>query len=65
MNKSSEIAIESIKASPSITVGTMTVMGVQISDWVLILTIIYTAMQILFLLRDKWWRQRVKKKPHE
>jgi hypothetical protein len=56
-------ALETIKATPSITVGTMTFIGVPLSDWVLILTSIYTAMQIIFLVRDRLIKRRNKKDP--
>lgn len=44
---------EAIKAAPPITVGGLTMWGVSLSEWVLILTAIYTVLQIYFLLRDK------------
>ena len=61
MPTQSEITMESIKATPSIAVGTMTLFGVPLADWVLILTLVYTVMQIFFLLRDKWWKRRDRK----
>lgn len=53
-----DVGVETIKAMPPIAVGSLTLLGVQLSDWVLLLTAAYTVMQIGFLLRDKWWRQR-------
>ena len=44
---------EAVKAAPPITVGGLTMWGVSLSEWVLILTAIYTVLQIYFLLRDK------------
>ena len=44
---------EAIKAAPPITVGGLTIWGVSLSGWVLILTAIYTVLQIYFLLRDR------------
>ena len=58
MQPHSELSVETAKALPTITVGGLTLFGVGLSDWVLILTIGYTALQIFFLLRDKWYRQR-------
>jgi len=60
MSKETEITIEALKAAPSITVGSLTLMGVGLSDWLIILTIIYTLAQLYFLLRDKWWNKRDK-----
>ena len=36
--------------------------GVTLNDWVAIVTIVYVVLQAVFLLRDKWWRQRRKKR---
>lgn len=49
-----EILTEAIKASPALTVGGLTLFGVGLSDWVLLATLIYTVLQVAFLLRDKW-----------
>lgn len=54
----SEIVTEGLKAVPTVTVGGLTLFGVVLSDWVMIITIVYTLFQLFFLLRDKWWRQR-------
>lgn len=53
-----ELSLELTKATPTITVGGLTLFGVGLADWVLILTIGYTLLQIFFLLRDKWYRPR-------
>jgi hypothetical protein len=53
-----EVSVELTKALPTITVGGLTLFGVGLADWVLILTIGYTLLQIFFLLRDKWYRPR-------
>ena len=52
---------EAIKAAPPITVGGLTIWGVSLSEWVLILTAIYTVLQIYFLLRDKLGQKHRKK----
>jgi hypothetical protein len=49
---------EAVKAGPPVTVGGLTVFGVGLSDWVLIATLVYTVLQLYFLLRDKWYRPR-------
>lgn len=48
--------METLKATPPITVGGLTLFGVGLSDWVLLLTAVYTILQIGFLVRDKVWR---------
>lgn len=54
----SDLITEATKAAPAVTVGGLTLFGVVLSDWVMILTIIYTVAQIFFLLRDKWYIPR-------
>lgn len=53
-----EVATEVAKAAPPVTVGAMTIFGYQLSDWVLIATLVYTLLQTFFLVRDKYWRYR-------
>ena len=52
---------EAVKAAPPLTVGGLTMGGVSLSEWVLILTAIYTVLQIYFLLRDKLGQKHRKK----
>lgn len=47
--KNHDAAVEAIKAAPPVGVAGLTVFGVAISDWAVVLTILYTA----FLLIDK------------
>lgn len=54
----SDLITEAAKAAPTVTVGGLTLFGVVLSDWVMILTIVYTLLQLFFLLRDKWWNKR-------
>jgi hypothetical protein len=53
-----DVTQEALKASPAIAVGSLSIMGYGISDWTMVLTIIYVAFQLFFLIRDKWWRDR-------
>lgn len=50
--------IEASKASPPVAVGGLSLAGVSLSDAVLAATLIYTVLQIYFLLRDKWYIPR-------
>lgn len=50
----SEVVTEAVKASPTLTVGGLTLFGVGLSDWVLIATLIYTGLQVYVLVRDKF-----------
>lgn len=57
-NTNHEFVTEAAKAAPAVTVGSLTLFGVGLSDWVLLATLLYTVMQIGFLLRDKWYKPR-------
>jgi hypothetical protein len=57
-----ELAIEASKVSPPVGVTGLTLYGISLSDFVLLLTAVYTVLMIGFMLRDKWWRQRGKRK---
>lgn len=47
-----DIIASAIKAAPPVTVTSLAVKGIALADWVLILTIVYTALQIVRLLCD-------------
>lgn len=57
-----DFVLEYAKTSPPIAVGITYLAGIPLSTWVLIATLVYTMLQTYFLLRDKWWRERVKPK---
>lgn len=60
MTTSNELAAEAVKASPPLTVAGLTVYGVGLQDWILILTALYTIIQIFILIRDKLLTKEVK-----
>ena len=43
-----------LKAAPPVSVGTLTLMGYNLSDFALIITIIYTLCMLFVLIRDKF-----------
>lgn len=47
------VAIEAVKDSPPVAVVGITLYGVTLSDWVLILTAIYTLMRIAAFAYDR------------
>lgn len=55
-----DIAVEAVKAAPPVTVVGMTLGGVSLQEWVLILTAVYTVLQLGFLIRDKALRRKGK-----
>lgn len=44
-------AADLVKTAPPVAVTTMTVAGYPMSDWILVLTAIYTLLQIFLLVR--------------
>lgn len=55
---SHDVTSEVVKASPAIAIGSLTILGYGVDVWATILTAIYVVLQMYFLLRDKWWRER-------
>jgi len=55
-----ETAVETVKASPPLSVTGLHLFGVSLADITYLATILYTAFMLYFLIRDKWWRQRGK-----
>ncbi|MFZ6772322.1 hypothetical protein ACO0LB_06345 [Undibacterium sp. SXout7W] len=45
--------METVKAIPPIAISAITFLGVPLNEWVFILTIIYTVLQITFFVRDR------------
>ena len=57
-----DILTEAAKSSPPVAAGISLLAGIPLSTWVMIATLVYTLLQVYFLLRDKWWRERGKPK---
>ena len=57
-----DFIVETARAAPGITVTGLTLFGVQLSDIVLLATLVYTAAQLFFLIRDKWYIPRKHKR---
>ena len=51
-----DLALEAAKAAPPVTVVGMSLGGASLQEWVLILTAIYTVLQLVFLIRDKVYK---------
>jgi hypothetical protein len=58
MSNHHDLVNEAARAAPALTVGGLTLFGVALSDWVLLTTLVYTVLQLYFLLRDKWYLPR-------
>ncbi len=48
-----DLAAEAVKAAPPVSVTTLTLFGIPLDQWVYIVTVMYTCLQILVLYRDK------------
>lgn len=59
MTLPSEQITDAVKAAPPITITGMTIVGIQVQDWLLILTLIYTILQILIIVRRFMLNRRV------
>lgn len=55
---SAPIIADALKATPPVVITGMTLFGYPLQDWVLVATLIYTLLQIVFVIRDKVFRNR-------
>ena len=55
------VADATLKGAPPVTVATLTALGVHLPQVALVLTIIYTFLQIIFIVRDKIYRPYFRK----
>ena len=55
-----EVGVVTAKVAPPVVVSGMVVAGYPLQDWLIVLTIIYTVIQIVLLLPKLWqmWRKR-------
>lgn len=51
----SDIVASAVKSIPPVSVASATLLGYPIAEWVMFLTIVYTVLQIIALVRDKFW----------
>ena len=56
------IATELLKASPPVVITSMSFLGVELSQWAILMTLIYTIAMLGFLFRDKVWREYIQPK---
>lgn len=54
----SDVLAEVAKATPPVAVGLLAMAGVYLPVVIMVLTLVYTLLQMYFLIRDKWWRDR-------
>ena len=59
MTPPTEQIADAVKAAPPITITGMTIVGIQVQDWLLILTLVYTVLQILIIARRFLIQRRV------
>jgi hypothetical protein len=56
MSTKTELAVEAVRISPPVAVTGLSLYGVSLQDWVLVVTLIYTALSLIFLIRDMVYR---------
>ena len=56
-----EAGMAAAKVAPPVTAAGLTLMGVQLSDWLIIATLIYTLLQIALLLQKLWQDRRARR----
>jgi hypothetical protein len=52
---------EIAKASPAVSMAGAVMAGIELNTVLVVLTIVYTCVQLYVLVRDKLWRQRHKR----
>lgn len=55
-----EAGMAAAKLAPPVTAAGLTLMGVHLSDWLIIATLIYTLLQIALLLQKLWLARRAR-----
>lgn len=65
MQDNTDVAVAAAKVAPPAAVSAMAASGINLSDILMVLTIIYTVMQAFFLIRDKWFRDPYRKRKNE
>jgi len=50
------------KLAPSIAAGGITVFGIPLPDILVVATLVYTLLQIYFLIKDRWITPRIKRR---
>ncbi len=56
MRGNSELTAESLRIGPPAAVAGLSLYGVSLQDWVLVVTLIYTGLSVILLIRDKVYR---------
>lgn len=51
------ILTEAVKLAPPVSVSTLTIMGMQIADWVYIMTFVYTIVLIVCKIHNEFFRK--------
>jgi hypothetical protein len=52
-----DIVASAVKTAPPVSIASATLLGYPVADWALWATLVYTCLQIIFLLREKLFRK--------
>jgi len=56
MSINQDLTVEYIRLGPPAAVTGLSLWGVSLQDWVLVVALIYTVLSVIFLIRDKVYR---------
>ena len=56
-----DLVASAVKTAPPVSMVSASLLGYPVADWALWATLLYTCLQILFLLKDKLFRRKHKK----
>ena len=57
-----EIADAAVRTAPPIGISGAMLLGLTLSDWVLVCTLVYTLASLFFLIRREWRRSKEEKR---
>ena len=57
MDNGDSIIGEAVKLAPPVSVSTLTIMGMQIADWVYTMTFVYTVVLIVCKIHSEFFRK--------
>lgn len=55
MSNLDSVVAEAVKAAPPLAVTAATFMGLTLQEWVYVATLVYTLMQLYFLIKDRYF----------
>lgn len=60
-----EFADAAVRTAPPLGISAATLLGLTLSDWVLVCTLVYTLASLAFLIRREWRRHKQESKSEQ